>query len=84
MSRRLRCMAAGVLSALVALASIELDGQTGAKNGEWRFYGGDAGSTKYSPLIRSIGTTSRIFGLPGDGGPRTSVRGPTSTSSRRP
>ena len=50
MSRRLRCMAAGVLSALVALASIGLDGQTGAKNGEWRFYGGDAGSTKYSPL----------------------------------
>jgi quinoprotein glucose dehydrogenase len=24
--------------------------QTGAKDGEWRFYGGDAGSTKYSPL----------------------------------
>jgi quinoprotein glucose dehydrogenase len=24
--------------------------QTGAKNGEWRFYGGDAGTTKYSPL----------------------------------
>jgi quinoprotein glucose dehydrogenase len=25
-------------------------GQSGAKNGDWRFYGGDAGSTKYSPL----------------------------------
>ena len=24
--------------------------QHGAKNGEWRFYGGDAGTTKYSPL----------------------------------
>ena len=24
--------------------------QQGAVNGEWRFYGGDAGSTKYSPL----------------------------------
>ncbi len=24
--------------------------QQGAKNGEWRYYGGDAGSTKYSPL----------------------------------
>ncbi len=24
--------------------------QQGAKNGEWRFYGGDAGSTRYSPL----------------------------------
>ena len=26
--------------------------QQGATNGEWRFYGGDAGSTKYSPLDR--------------------------------
>ena len=25
-------------------------GQQGAVNGEWRFYGGDAGNTKYSPL----------------------------------
>src|SRR5580693_1745081 len=24
--------------------------QQGATKGEWRFYGGDAGSTKYSPL----------------------------------
>src|SRR6266705_3057397 len=24
--------------------------QHGATNGEWRFYGGDAGTTKYSPL----------------------------------
>src|ERR1700724_1396680 len=24
--------------------------QQGAKNGEWRYYGGDAGSTKYSAL----------------------------------
>src|SRR5271156_2630042 len=24
--------------------------QTGAKNGEWRTYGGDLGNTKYSPL----------------------------------
>ena len=24
--------------------------QYGARNGEWRSYGGDAGSTKYSPL----------------------------------
>jgi quinoprotein glucose dehydrogenase len=24
--------------------------QKGARNGEWRFYGGDAGTTKYSPL----------------------------------
>src|SRR3954463_3494583 len=24
--------------------------QKGATNGEWRYYGGDAGNTKYSPL----------------------------------
>ena len=24
--------------------------QPGTANGEWRYYGGDAGSTKYSPL----------------------------------
>src|SRR5262249_53144577 len=27
-----------------------VDAQHGAADGEWRFYGGDAGSTKYSPL----------------------------------
>jgi quinoprotein glucose dehydrogenase len=35
------CVLGGVLSA-----------QKGAQNGDWRFYGGDAGSTKYSPLDR--------------------------------
>jgi quinoprotein glucose dehydrogenase len=33
---------------LLALNSV--DAQHGATNGEWRFYGGDAGGTKYSPL----------------------------------
>src|SRR5450755_715583 len=37
------------LAASVLLAGPVL-GQHGATNGEWRFYGGDAGSTKYSPL----------------------------------
>jgi glucose dehydrogenase len=27
-----------------------LIGQSGAKNGEWRSYAGDGGSTRYSPL----------------------------------
>src|SRR5215831_14259181 len=27
-----------------------LRGQSGAKNGEWRAYGGDTGHTRYSPL----------------------------------
>jgi quinoprotein glucose dehydrogenase len=31
-------------------AAIALYGQAGAKNGEWRTYGGDLGNTHYSPL----------------------------------
>ena len=38
----------GVLA--VALQASPALGQQGAQNGEWRSYGGDAGSTKYSPL----------------------------------
>jgi len=37
--------AAHLLSAISPVAA-----QTGAKNGEWRTYGGDLGNTKYSPL----------------------------------
>jgi quinoprotein glucose dehydrogenase len=29
---------------------IPLNAQSGAKNGEWRTYGGDLGNTRYSPL----------------------------------
>ena len=32
------------------LASPAIDGQTGARDGEWRTYGGDLGNTRYSPL----------------------------------
>src|SRR6516225_9395836 len=35
---------------LLAGASLPAIGQTGAKDGEWRSYGGDTGSTRYSPL----------------------------------
>jgi glucose dehydrogenase len=31
-------------------ATISLNAQSGAKNGEWRTYGGDLGNTRYSPL----------------------------------
>jgi quinoprotein glucose dehydrogenase len=34
----------------LALLALPLCAQFGASNGEWRFYGGDAGTTKYSPL----------------------------------
>src|SRR5689334_4727632 len=39
------------LLATVFLAGVvPLIAQYGAKNGEWRYYAGDAGSTRYSPL----------------------------------
>ena len=31
-------------------AAVAARGQSGAKNGEWPTYGGDLGSTRYSPL----------------------------------
>jgi quinoprotein glucose dehydrogenase len=34
----------------VTLATITASGQSGARNGEWRTYAGDLGSTRYSPL----------------------------------
>ena len=40
----------GTLLLVAALTPVGVTGQAGTKNGEWRFYGGDAGSTKYSPL----------------------------------
>jgi quinoprotein glucose dehydrogenase len=38
-----------VVLSILAMA-LPAAAQQGAKNGEWRFYGGDAGTTKYSPL----------------------------------
>jgi len=39
-----------VLVALMFLLTMTVAGQQGAKSGEWRVYGGDSGSTRYSPL----------------------------------
>src|SRR3954453_22482205 len=39
-----------LLVALVASSTVRLAGQYGTKNGEWRAYAGEPGSTKYSPL----------------------------------
>src|SRR5262245_30527045 len=39
-----------VLVALTFLLTMTLAAQQGAKNGEWRVYGGDSGSTRYSAL----------------------------------
>ena len=38
------------LTILLSLAAGPVQAQQGAVKGEWHFYGGDAGSTKYSPL----------------------------------
>jgi glucose dehydrogenase len=46
MSRFSQC----VLGMVLCSATISLNAQSGAKNGEWRTYGGDLGNTRYSPL----------------------------------
>ena len=40
----------GLLLSVLFLIAAPAMAQRGTTNGEWRFYGGDAGSTKYSPL----------------------------------
>ena len=37
-------------ASFVLVAGASLVGQTGARNGEWRSYGGDIGHTRYAPL----------------------------------
>ena len=37
-------------AAAALLLALPAGAQRGAANGEWRYYGGDAGTTKYSPL----------------------------------
>ena len=39
-----------LIAFLLGLMATPLSGQYGAKNGEWRSYAGEPGSTKYSPL----------------------------------
>ncbi len=43
-------IAAAAVLAVMAGATLAVRGQSGAKNGEWPTYGGDLGSTRYSPL----------------------------------
>ena len=47
-SARLSLWAASLVSMLALPASVV--GQTGATDGEWHYYGGDAGGTRYAPL----------------------------------
>jgi quinoprotein glucose dehydrogenase len=46
----------GIASVVVASLTISVAGQSGAKNGEWRHYGGDIGNTRYSPLDQINGS----------------------------
>ena len=48
MRRHLRLLVASTLAASAVLSSV--GAQHGIRNGEWRSYNGDAGSTKYAPL----------------------------------
>src|ERR1019366_4365311 len=50
MDQRVLRLSVIIVATLVFSATSPLPGQTGAKNGEWRTYGGDLGNTKYSPL----------------------------------
>ncbi len=43
-------MRRAVVAVWLAVASAALAGQSGTKNGEWRSYAGDTGSTRYAPL----------------------------------
>jgi quinoprotein glucose dehydrogenase len=49
MTRLLRQIFCGLLLVSLFLA-LRMTAQQGAKGGEWRMYGGDEGSTRYSPL----------------------------------
>jgi len=53
MCRTLRLVLTPVF--LLTLCTASLIGQSGAKNGEWRTYGGDLGSTHYAPLDQITG-----------------------------
>ena len=44
------------IGCLLLAAGALLCAQTGAKNGEWRSYGGDTGNTRYSPLDQINGS----------------------------
>src|SRR5881394_381394 len=48
--KRTFCTAVIVFAALAIGSDAPLTAQSGAKNGEWRSYGGDIGHTRYSPL----------------------------------
>src|SRR5438552_14593738 len=47
---RIRSVISATLISLLCVSAARLSGQTGAKDGQWRTYGGDLGNTHYSAL----------------------------------
>ena len=72
-----------VVALLVLGATLTLQGQTGALNGEWRTYGGDLASTRYAPLDQINATTSASWKSPGASRPTASARAWSSTCRSR-
>lgn len=48
--------AAGLMLAMTMLGAQSRTGLPGTENGEWRYWGGDSGSNKYSPLAQIDGS----------------------------
>ena len=71
------------LALVSGLCMTVVSAQTGAKNGEWRTWGGDLGSTGYARSTRSTRATSTRWRWPGNSRPSTSGPVRTSTSRRR-
>ena len=47
---RIRWLISATVISLLCASAVRLSAQEGAKNGEWRTYGGDLGNTHYSAL----------------------------------
>jgi len=58
-----------VLIAVMLLSLGNAAGQQGAKNGEWRVWGADAGSARYSPVDQINRQNVKNLKVPGSGGP---------------
>ncbi len=78
---RLRALMIGVATLGAAVAvSVVVSGQGGARPSssetEWRFFGSDAGATRYSPASEIDATNVRTLAWRGGGRRGTSARGP--------
>ena len=72
------CLSLGLALFMAVAAPAFAQRLPGTDNGEWRYLGGDAGHTRYSPWTKSTPATSRTSRWRGFGGATTSA--PTSTT----